>query len=123
MYNRSTSATDFTHTLALVVMSAVALCLPVLAQAEPKTPEYAGQSPNAEIAKQIEADESIGIVILLQYDGTIKTYTTNTGEVSMDDVTPPDDLIGEGTMEISIYESSPGCVTCKQDGQTITICD
>jgi len=111
--------------MALVALSAVVLCLPALARAQgaPKKPEYAGQSPNAELAKEIEADQTIGLVIVLQYDGTIKTYATTTGNVSMGDVTPPEDLLGEGTMEISIYASSPGCVTCKQDGQTITICD
>jgi len=86
----------------------------------PKVPQFAGQSSSAEICKHIDADT--GFVILLGYDGSSRAYATEHGSVKQGPVAIPADLLGEGVIQIFSYESSPGCITIKVGGETVTMC-
>ncbi len=121
--------------LLTIAASPAALFLPSLARAQQPAAQAQQQGPGVgpripslpEAAKMVESNQNLGLLIMLGYDGQMKAQAVNGRKYQEWDKgqEPPvtGEILGQGTIDIVIYRSSPGCVRCTHGGKVMEVCD
>lgn len=86
---------------------------------------WRGQRGRSDLARDLNADRDVAMVVIIKYDGTVDTYGTETGKVqdpaTDPDTLPDDQVTTDSTLRFLVHEGSD-CVTCVHNGVPQTIC-
>jgi hypothetical protein len=96
-----------------------------MAQNHKDKAKWRGQRNRSDLAKDLNKDTEVAMVVIIKYDGTVDTHGTETGKVqdpaTDPDTLPDDQVTTDSTLRFLVHEGSD-CVTCVHNGVPQTIC-